>query len=127
MDLGRETLTLLAQSDPDTVQEDEREEEEVEETSEGLTTTSTTMSTHPLTARTSEDKDSLDGEDIEVGRRFRNIEEWNFSSVQTVDEKSVDEVGWVYVELCLYDFMSAGSSEWVDRQDLQKRQGPSRG
>ena len=26
MDLGRETLTLLAQSDPDTVQEDEREE-----------------------------------------------------------------------------------------------------
>ena len=99
----------------------------MEETSEGLTTTSTTMSTHPLTARTSEDKDSLDGEDIEVGRRFRNIEEWNFSSVQTVDEKSVDEVGLVYVELCLYDFMSAGSSEWVDRQDLQKRQGPSRG
>ena len=51
-----------------------------------------TTSTHPLTARTSEDKDSLDGEESEGERRFRNIEEWNFSSVQTVDEKSVDEV-----------------------------------
>ena len=91
MEVGRETITLLAQSGPDSVQEDEREEAEVEET-EGITTTST----HPLTARTSEDKDSLDGEESETERRFRNIEEWNFSSVQTVDEKSVDEVGWFY-------------------------------
>ena len=88
--VGRETLTLLAQSGPDTVQEDEREDSEVEET-EGTITTST----HPLTARTSEDKDSLDGEESEGERRFRNIEEWNFSSVQTVDEKSVDEVCFV--------------------------------
>ena len=65
--------------------EDEREEEEVEE---GIITTST----QPLTARSSEDKDSLDGEEIEAERRFRNIEEWNFSSVQTVADKSVDEV-----------------------------------
>ena len=75
----------------DSVEEDERAESELEET-EGITSTST----HPLTARTSEDKDSLDGEESEVQRRFRNIEEWNFSSVQTVDDKSVDEVGWFY-------------------------------
>ena len=91
MEVGRETITLLAQSGPDSVQEDERAESELEET-EGITSTST----HPLTARTSEDKDSLDGEESEVQRRFRNIEEWNFSSVQTVDDKSVDEVGWFY-------------------------------
>ena len=70
---------------------EEEEEEEVEETeTEGTITTST----QPLTARSSEDKDSLDGEDSEAERRFRNIEEWNFSSVQTVDEKSIDEVGF---------------------------------
>ena len=84
LEVGREALVLVAQSGAASVQEDEREESELEE--EG--------STQPtLTARTSEEKDSLDGEDSEAGRRFRNIEEWNFSSVQTVDEKSVDEVG----------------------------------
>ena len=122
LEVGRETLTLLAQSGPDSVQKDEREDSEVEET-ETITT-----STHPLTARTSEDKDSLDGEESEGERRFRNIEEWNFSSVQTVDEKSVDEVcfltslGRAVSQL----FPTIGSSERSDRQDLQKRQDPSR-
>ena len=90
LEVERESLALVA-----SVQEDEREESELGELedTEGTTTTST----HPLTARTSEEKDSLDGEDsegCETERRFRNIEDWNFSSVQTVDEKSIDEVGF---------------------------------
>ena len=81
---------LVAQSGAASVQEDEREESELEELEEENSTQPT------LTARTSEEKDSLDGEEeSEAGRRFRNIEEWNFSSVQTVDEKSLDEVGFI--------------------------------
>ena len=119
MEVGREALVLVAQAGAASVQEDEREESELEELEEENSTQPT------LTARTSEEKDSLDGEEeSEAGRRFRNIEEWNFSSVQTVDEKSLDEVGFI-THPAVSLLSPVGSSEGSDRQDLQERQGPS--
>ena len=75
-------LQLVGQAEEGSVPEEEKEEE-----SHG-----TEVTTHPLTARTLEDRDSLDGDSISQDERVRNIEDWNFSSVQTVDDKSVDEV-----------------------------------
>ena len=80
-------LQLVGQADTEGQAEDGSvPEEEKEEESHG-----TEVTTHPLTARTLEDRDSLDGDSIQ-DERVRNIEDWNFSSVQTVDDKSVDEV-----------------------------------
>merc|ERR1719471_2143189 len=80
-------LQLVGQADTEGQTEDGSvPEEEKEEESHG-----TEVSTHPLTARTLEDRDSLDGDSISQDERVRNIEDWNFSSVQTVDDKSVDE------------------------------------
>ena len=90
--LERQTLKLQLvgkagtedQAEDDSVPEDEKDG--------GEESHGTEVTTHPLTARTLEDRDSLDGDSISQDERVRNLEDWNFSSVQTVDDKSVDEV-----------------------------------
>ena len=87
---GLETSLLVgqpeAQAEPD-VDSVQLDEKETSEESQG-----TEATTHPLTERTLEDRDSLDGDTFSQDERIKNIEDWNFSSVQTVDDKSIDEV-----------------------------------